>query len=71
LTARRTRTDDGAVIVRRIIGAVLALMGGVWFFQGIGVIGGSFMTDNSTWVLIGAVVALGGLALVVWPQRTR
>ena len=41
-------------------------MGGVWFFQGIGVIGGSFMTDSPTWVLIGAVVVLVGLALIFW-----
>ena len=54
-------------MVRRVVGVVLVLMGGVWFFQGIGVIGGSFMTDNSTWVLIGAVVALAGAALIFWP----
>ena len=54
---------------RRIIGVVLAVLGGIWFFQGIGVIGGSFMTNNSTWVLIGAVVAIGGVALIVWPRR--
>lgn len=47
---------------------VLVLMGGVWFFQGIGLIGGSFMTDNPTWVAIGAVVAIAGVALM-WPRR--
>jgi hypothetical protein len=57
------------VKARRIVGAVLVLLGGVWFFQGIGVIGGSFMTDNSTWVLIGAVVAIVGIALIAWPRR--
>lgn len=56
---------------RRIIGVVLVLMGGVWFFQGIGVIGGSFMTNNSTWVLIGAVVAIGGATLIAIPRRER
>jgi hypothetical protein len=57
------------VIARRIVGAVLLLTGGVWFFQGIGVIRGrSFMTDNATWVLIGAVVALAGAALIFWPK---
>lgn len=54
---------------RRIIGVVLVLMGGVWFFQGIGLIGGSFMTDNSTWVLIGAIFVIAGVALIVSSRR--
>lgn len=56
-------------MVRRIVGVVLAALGGIWFCQGIGVIGGSFMTDNSTWVLIGAVVVIVGVALIAWPRR--
>jgi hypothetical protein len=57
-------------MVRRVIGAVLFLMGGVWFLQGIGVIvSSSFMTNSSTWVLIGAVVALAGLVLLFLPRR--
>ena len=56
-------------MVKKVIGVVLLLLGGVWFFQGIGVIGGSFMTNSSTWVLIGAVVALAGLALLFWRRR--
>jgi hypothetical protein len=56
------------VKARRIVGAVLVLLGGTWFFQGIGVIGGSFMTNNPTWVLIGAVVAILGVALIAWPR---
>jgi hypothetical protein len=44
-------------------------MGGVWFFQGIGVIGGSVMSDNSTWVVIGAIVAIVGVVLIL-PRRT-
>ncbi len=54
---------------RRIIGVLLVLIGGVWFFQGIGVIGGSFMTDNSTWVLIGAVVVIAGVGLLASSRR--
>jgi hypothetical protein len=54
------------MLLRRIIGVVLVLVGGVWFFQGIGVlvIGGSFMTNNGTWVVIGAVVAIVGVVLI-------
>jgi hypothetical protein len=61
--------DHRRVRARRIIGVVLVLIGSVWFFQGIGVIGGSFMTDSSTWVLIGALAVIAGVALITWPRR--
>lgn len=48
-----------------LIGGILAtLVGGVWFFQGIGVIGGSFMTGDRLWLFIGLVVAVGGISLI-------
>ena len=55
----------------RIVGAVVFLVGLVWFLQGIGVpIGkGSFMIGNTTWVIIGAIVALVGLVLAIRPRR--
>lgn len=58
-----------SVTARRIVGVLLVLIGGVWFFQGIGVIGGSFMTDNATWVLIGGIVAVAGVVLIAAPRR--
>lgn len=46
-------------------GAVLVLLGALWTFQGLGVIGGSFMTGSRTWLVIGLVVlAVGGTLLV-------
>lgn len=48
-----------------ILGVVLVLIGGVWLFQGVGVIGGSFMTGEPLWVVIGGIVALGGAWLLV------
>lgn len=46
-----------------IFGVLLGVVGIVWFFQGIGVIKGSFMTDQSQWAIIGiiAVIVSGGL----------
>ena len=45
--------------------AVLALLAGVvFFFQGIGVIPGSFMTGRSEWAVIGAALVAGGAALL-------
>ena len=40
------------------------LLGGLWFLQGIGVVGGSFMTGSRLWLFIGLVVLLGGLGLL-------
>ena len=47
------------------MGIVLLLMGGVWFFQGISVLPGSFMTGSPTWVGIGAATAAVGIALII------
>jgi hypothetical protein len=45
--------------------AVVALLAGVvFFFQGIGVIPGSFMTGRSEWALIGAALVAGAVALL-------
>jgi len=46
------------------VGAVLTIAGVIWALQGFGVIGGSFMSGNSVWAVIGPVVAAAGLAAV-------
>ena len=49
---------------------MLILVGVVWFFQGVGVIEGSFMTGEAVWAVIGAVCVVAGLALLlVRPTR--
>ncbi len=48
-----------------IAGAVLLLLGGVWFFQGISVLPGSFMTGSPTWEGIGLAVGVAGILLIV------
>jgi hypothetical protein len=45
------------------VGVALALIGLVWVGQGLGYIGGSFMTGDPTWAVIGAVTAVAGGAL--------
>ena len=56
---------------RVIIGVVLLLTGIVWFFQGVGVIGGSFMTGEALWAVIGAVCIFFGVALLLGARRAR
>ena len=58
-------------LVLVIVGAVAVLLGGVWTLQGSGVIGGSFMTDSTMWLVIGVVVVVVGAGLVVLGARKR
>jgi hypothetical protein len=51
------------------LGAVCVLVGGTWFLQGIGVIGGSVMSGSSTWLAIGLVVAVAGVVLAIVGAR--
>jgi hypothetical protein len=53
------------------VGVLAALAGVVWTLQGLGYINGSFMTGATLWAVIGPVVALAGLALIVFGLRGR
>ena len=56
---------------RLVIGAVLVIVGAVWIGQGVGAIGGSFMTGEAAWAVIGGVAVLLGLALINGAWRGR
>ncbi|WP_158814365.1 hypothetical protein [Methylocapsa sp. S129] len=49
-----------------IIGVILVLIGAVWALQGLNLIGGSFMTGQSQWLVIGAACVIVGAALLGW-----
>ena len=56
--------------VVRIAAVLVLLSGTLFFFQGIGVVPGSFMTGRSEWAFIGAaMVGVAGLAL--WLSRAQ
>jgi uncharacterized membrane protein HdeD (DUF308 family) len=55
--------------VRTAIAVVLIVMGAIWFLQGIGVIGGSFMTGATLWTLVGAACFIAGLVIFFRPGR--
>jgi len=59
------------VWARLIIGVVLVLTGIVWIGQGVGTIGGSFMTGEALWAVIGAGCAFFGVALLLGARRAR
>jgi hypothetical protein len=54
-----------------IAGALVTIAGVVWTLQGAGLIGGSSMTGVKLWILIGPIVALGGLAMAATGLRHR
>ena len=53
----------------RIVGVLLVLMGTIWFFQGINVLPGSFMSGQTRWAVNGIIAVAVGLALVVLSGR--
>ena len=53
------------------VGAIVALMGVIFMFQGLGVIGGSAMTGSTLWAILGPIIALGGIVLVVFGLRRK
>jgi hypothetical protein len=52
-----------------VIGLLAILAGAAWTLQGVGVIPGSFMSSNLTWVIIGLVTVAAGIGLVAWSRR--
>jgi len=54
-----------------VVGVLIALMGGIWFFQGIGVIQGSFMSNTSQWTIIGIVMVIIAVGLLIYNNRRK
>jgi hypothetical protein len=51
------------------VGVLLAVAGVIWALQGFNVIGGSFMSGNSVWAIIGPLVAVAGLVIAAFGWR--
>ncbi len=51
-------------------GILLVVVGLLWLFQGLGLVGGSVMTGVTLWAIVGPVVAAVGVALIVAAGRT-
>jgi hypothetical protein len=54
-----------------VLGVVVALFGLLFTLQGFGVVGGSPMSNTTTWSILGPVIAIIGLALAVGAWRGR
>jgi drug/metabolite transporter superfamily protein YnfA len=57
--------------VTLVLGGILVVIGLIWFFQGIGVLGGSAMSGVVLWAVIGPLVALAGAALILRGRRQK
>jgi len=53
------------------VGLVVVLLGLLFTLQGVGVIGGSAMSNSHTWALTGPVIAVVGAVLMVVGWRRR
>jgi len=58
-------------MVLTALGALLLLIGAIWFFQGINVLPGSFMTGQTKWAIYGGITAIVGIALLTIARKDR
>jgi predicted RND superfamily exporter protein len=56
-------------IVTFAVGLIIALFGLIWALQGFGVLGGSPMSNTTTWSVIGPITTLIGVAIAVFSWR--
>ena len=54
-----------------VIGVAAVVAGIIWTLQGLGYVGGSFMSGATVWAIIGPLVALAGLVLIGLALRGR
>lgn len=55
----------------RLAATVIGLIGLVWFGQGIGVIGGSVMTNDAKWAVIGGIMIIASIVIfwIGWRRK--
>jgi len=55
----------------RVLGVLMVLFGVLFTLQGVGKVQGSFMSNTTTWTVLGPIIALAGLGLAVVGWRRR
>ena len=56
-------------VVTFAVGLIVALFGLIWALQGFGVLGGSPMSNTTTWSIIGPLTSVIGIAVAVFSWR--
>lgn len=57
-------------IIRLVISVLMLLLGLAWIGQGVGLLGGSAMSGQTVWAVIGAILVVGAVWLVWSGRRT-
>ncbi len=52
-------------VVTFAVGLIVAVLGLIWALQGFGVLGGSQMSNTTTWSVTGPITALIGVGIAV------
>jgi hypothetical protein len=58
-----------AFVVAFAVGLIVAVFGLIWALQGFGVLGGSPMSNTTTWSIIGPIMVLIGIVIAVFSWR--
>jgi hypothetical protein len=58
-----------AFVATLAVGVLVAIFGLIWALQGFGVLGGSPMSNTTTWSVIGPITVLIGIAIAVFSWR--
>jgi len=58
-----------AFVATLAFGLLVAMFGLIWALQGFGVLGGSPMSNTTTWSVIGPITVLIGLVIAVFSWR--
>ena len=58
-----------AFVVTFAVGLLVALFGLIWALQGFGVLGGSPMSNTTTWSIIGPITVVIGIVIAVFSWR--
>ena len=56
-------------ITLNVLGTILILFGVIWFFQGINILPGSFMTGQIRWAINGGIAVAAGIVLMLIARR--
>ncbi|WP_314503574.1 hypothetical protein [uncultured Microbacterium sp.] len=54
-----------------VSGVILSVVGLIWTLQGVGILGGSVMSGESLWAIIGPIVLLVGVGLIIVGMSRR
>ena len=56
-------------LVSFAVGLIVAVFGLIWALQGFGVLGGSPMSNTTTWSIIGPITVLIGIVIAAFSWR--